>query len=108
VNAVRGSNRDVGARTLEVSEREVYLRGRGRITTIADLEQIAVGTTEAGTPVRIADLGRVQLGPNLRRGVSDLDGLGDTVGGIVVMRHGENALNVIERVKAKLEEVQLS
>ncbi|OGQ23136.1 MAG: cation transporter, partial [Deltaproteobacteria bacterium RBG_16_71_12] len=106
VNAVRGSNRDVGARTLEVSEREVYLRGRGRITTIADLEQIAVGTTEAGTPVRIADLGRVQLGPNLRRGVSDLDGLGDTVGGVVVMRQGEDAATVIARVKAKIDEMK--
>ncbi|MBI1948997.1 MAG: efflux RND transporter permease subunit [Deltaproteobacteria bacterium] len=106
VNAVRGSNRDVGARTLEVSEREIYVRGRGRITSTADLEQIAVGTTEAGTPIRIADLGRVQLGPNLRRGVSDLDGLGDTVGGVVVMRQGEDAATVIARVKDKIAEMK--
>jgi Cu(I)/Ag(I) efflux system membrane protein CusA/SilA len=73
VAAIRASNRDVGARTLEVSEREVYVRGRGRISTTDDLAQIAVATTAAGTPVRIADLGRVQLGPNIRRGVTDLD-----------------------------------
>ena len=108
VNAIRTSNRDVGARTLEVNEREVYVRGRGRITSIDDIAQIAVATTPAGTPIRIADLGRVQLGPNIRRGVSDLDGLGDVVGGVVVMRQGEDAATVIDRVKAKLAEMKSS
>ncbi|MCC7075173.1 MAG: efflux RND transporter permease subunit [Deltaproteobacteria bacterium] len=105
VAAIRASNRDVGARTLEISEREVYVRGRGRITTTDDLAQIAVATTAAGTPVRIADLGRVQLGPNIRRGVTDLDGLGDVVGGVVVMRQGEDAATVIARVKEKILEM---
>ncbi len=106
VNAIRSSNRDVGARTLEVNEREVYVRGRGRITSTDDVAQVAVATTAAGTPVRVADLGRVQLGPNLRRGVSDLDGLGDVVGGVVVMRQGEDAADVIERVKKRIDEMK--
>ncbi len=109
VEAVRRGNNDVGGRLVEFSSREFMVRGRGYARSIADLEQIAVGSNPlAGTPIRIRDLGQVTLGPDIRRGVADLDGKGDVVGGVVIMRHGENALRVIERVKQKLDELQPS
>jgi copper/silver efflux system protein len=83
------------------------VRGRGYVKSLADLEQLVL-KTEGGTPITVKDVAQVSLGPEMRRGVADLDGQGDVVGGIVVMRQGENALNVIDRVKAKLEELKPS
>ncbi|HET8539984.1 MAG TPA: CusA/CzcA family heavy metal efflux RND transporter [Anaeromyxobacter sp.] len=103
--AVRSGNGDVGGRLLELGGAEYMVRGHGYARSIADLENIALAASEGGTPVRVKDVGHVALGPDLRRGVADLDGAGETVSGIVIMRQGENALDVIERVKAKLEAV---
>ena len=105
MEAIRQGNNDVGGRLVEFSGAEYMVRGRGYARSIEDLEKIVVGDDGKGTPVLVRDVARVALGPDIRRGVVDLDGEGDTVGGIVVMRFGENALNVIERVKAKIEEV---
>ncbi len=107
LDAVRQGNNDVGGRVVEFAGAEYMVRGRGYARSVRDLEEIVV-KDDRGTPVRVRDLGRVVLGPDMRRGVSDLDGLGDTVGGIVVMRHGENALNVIRRVKEKIEDIRPS
>ena len=84
------------------------VRGRGYLKDVRDIEKIVVKTNEKGTPLTVGDIGQVSLGPEIRRGIADLDGKGDVVGGIVVMRSGENALNVIERVKAKLKEIEPS
>jgi Cu(I)/Ag(I) efflux system membrane protein CusA/SilA len=105
VDAIRMSNDEVEGRLLEFSGREYMVRGRGYLTSIADIEQVAVGTGQAGTPIRVKDVASVRIGPEIRRGIAELDGRGEVVGGIVVMRFGENALRVIDRVKAKLEEV---
>ncbi|MCE5335114.1 MAG: CusA/CzcA family heavy metal efflux RND transporter [Desulfobacteraceae bacterium] len=106
-NAVREGNNDVGGRLIEFSGREYMVRGRGYVKSLRDIEDIVVGTNEAtGTPVLVKNLGKVALGPDLRRGVADLDGEGEVVGGIVIMRYGENALSVIERIKAKLAEIE--
>jgi Cu(I)/Ag(I) efflux system membrane protein CusA/SilA len=106
VAAVRRSNNEVGGRLLELSGREFMVRGRGYAQSTADFEQVVVKVGPGGVPVLLRDVARVALGPDLRRGVADLDGRGDTVGGIVVMRHGENALSVIRRVEAKLAELR--
>ncbi len=103
---IRESNNEVGGRLMEFTGTEYMVRGRGYSRSIADFESIVVKVTPDGTPVLLKDIGRVELGPEIRRGVSDLDGKGDVVGGIVVMRHGENALNVINLVKAKLKELE--
>ncbi|MGD0077750.1 MAG: CusA/CzcA family heavy metal efflux RND transporter [Sedimentisphaerales bacterium] len=108
VEAVRQSNNDVGARLIEMSGAEYMIRARGYIKSPADLENTVIGTNDKGTPVLIKNVADVVLGPDIRRGIADLDGQGDTVGGIVIMRQGENALNVINRVKAKIEEVRQS
>ena len=102
--AVQRSNNDVGGRLVELSETEFMVRGRGYIASIKDIEQIAVGISAQGTPIRIGDVATVQMGPELRRGIAEWNGEGETVGGIVVMRYGENALAVIERVKDRLDE----
>ncbi len=107
IQAVKDSNSEVGGRLVEFSGREYMVRGRGYVKTTKDLES-AVLKAENGTPVRLSDVATVSLGPEIRRGLADLDGHGDVVGGIVVMRQGENALNVIERVKARLEELKVS
>jgi Cu(I)/Ag(I) efflux system membrane protein CusA/SilA len=104
MSAIQNANSDVGAMVMELSEREYMVRGLGYLKSIADIENVVVGATSAGTPIRVAELGRVSIGPAVRRGVADLDGRGDAVGGIVVMRFGENALSTIARVKAKLAE----
>ncbi|MGH9311587.1 MAG: efflux RND transporter permease subunit [Vicinamibacterales bacterium] len=106
VNAIKASNNDIEGRLLEFAGREYMVRGRGYLQSIQDIEQVSLGATDAGTPVRVADVADVRLGPDIRRGVAELDGKGEVVGGIVVMRFGENALRVIDRVKAKLREVQ--
>ncbi len=106
VEAVRSGNYESSGRLVEFGGTEYNIRGRGYVKTIEDLERIAVATSESGTPIRLRDIGEVALGPDLRRGVGDLDGRGDVVSGIVIMRHGQNALDVIERVKAKLKEIE--
>jgi Cu(I)/Ag(I) efflux system membrane protein CusA/SilA len=107
--AVRRSNREVGGRVLEMSGREYFVRGRGYIRSLDDLRRVAVGVDRGtGTPIRVADLGRVSFGPDIRRGLSEIDGVGETVGGTIVMRYGENAERVIARVKRKLEELRPS
>ena len=98
---IRASNNEVGGRLLEYTGKEYMIRGRGYARSIADFEQIVVKQGENGVPVLLRDIAHVDLGPEMRRGIADLDGQGDHVGGIVVMRHGENALNVIERVETK-------
>ena len=105
IGAVKSANSEVGGRLVEYSGREYMVRGRGYVKTTHDLEQ-AVLKAENGTPVRLGDVATVTLGPEMRRGIADLDGTGDVVGGIVVMRQGENALNVIEQVKAKIKELK--
>ena len=108
-DAVRRGNNDVGGRLVEFSSREFMVRGRGYARSISDLERIVVGVNPTtGTPVTVKDIGQVTLVPDYRRGVADLDGKGNVVGGVVVMRAGENALKVIEGVKARLEEVRPS
>src|SRR5438128_9386352 len=92
IEAIRRSNNEVGGRLVEFNGTEYLVRGRGYVRSVEDIEQIAVGTNGSGTPVLVRDIGRVQLGPDLRRGLADLDGDGEVVGGVVVMRHGENAL----------------
>ena len=105
MEAVRRSNRDVEGRVVEWSGREYMVRGRGYIKDKSDIEKIAVGTNEKGTPILLRDIASVQLGPELRRGVADLNGEGEVVGGIVVVRFGENVLSVIDGVKAKIKEI---
>jgi len=104
--AVQRSNIDVGGRVLEMSEREFMVRGRGYVRSVKDVEMTPVGVNEQGTPILIRDVADVTLGPELRRGLVELDGEGEVVGGIVVMRLGENALATIERVKKKLEQIR--
>jgi copper/silver efflux system protein len=106
VDAIRTSNNDVEGRLLEFAGREYMVRGRGYLKSVADIEEISLGADARGTPIRVADVARVSLGPDIRRGVAELDGRGEVVGGIIVMRFGENALRVIDGVKAKLREVQ--
>jgi copper/silver efflux system protein len=108
VHAIRASNNEVEGRLLELSGREYMVRGRGYLTSLEDIAGVSLGANARGTPVRVGDVADVQLGPDLRRGVAELDGRGEVVGGIVVMRFGENALRVIDRVKARLQEVQHS
>jgi len=104
--AVRGANAEVGGRVIEMSQHEYALRGRGYVTNTEDLALAVVATDSRGTPIRIRDVADVTIGGNIRRGLVDLDGRGEVVGGIVVMRSGENALNVIARVKAKINELK--
>jgi copper/silver efflux system protein len=104
--AVRGSNAEVGGRIVELAQHEYAVRGRGYIKDKGDIEKAVVATNQQGTPVRIGDVATVSIGGNIRRGVVDLDGQGEVVGGIVVMRSGENALNVIARVKERLAEIR--
>ncbi|MGH0036005.1 MAG: efflux RND transporter permease subunit [Myxococcota bacterium] len=104
--AIRRSNTEVGGRLIEMAETEFMVRGRGYIESLRDLESVAVGADASGTPILLRNLGSVSLGPELRRGLTDLDGRGEVVSGIVVMRFGENALATIERVKEKLAELE--
>jgi copper/silver efflux system protein len=102
MSAIQSANNDVGAMTMELSEREYMVRGLGYLKSIGDIENVVVGATKQGTPIRVTELGRVSVGPANRRGVADLDGRGDAVGGIVVMRFGQNALTTISNVKEKM------
>ena len=106
MSAIQNANSDVGAMVVELSEREYMVRGLGYLKSISDIENVVVGATPNGTPIRVAELGSVEIGPAVRRGVAELDGRGDAVGGIVVMRFGENALETIRNVKVKLAQVE--
>jgi Cu(I)/Ag(I) efflux system membrane protein CusA/SilA len=106
VEAVRASNGDTGGRLIEMAGAEYMIRGRGYARSKADLEGVVLRVSANGVPVRVRDVGRVTLGPDLRRGVADLNGEGEVAAGIVIMRDGENALRVIERVKKRLEELK--
>ncbi|MBI3295544.1 MAG: efflux RND transporter permease subunit [Deltaproteobacteria bacterium] len=109
VEAIRNGNTDTGGRVLEFSGTEYMVRGRGYIKSIEDIENIVVNTDpKTGVPVLVKNLANVELGPDMRRGIGELNGLGDAVGGIVVMRQGENALTVINQVKARLDEIKPS
>ena len=105
-SAIRRSNNDVGGRTVEFGETEFMVRGLGYIRSIDDIRNIAVGVDAGGTPVRVGDVATVRLGPELRRGLAEWNGEGEVVGGIVVMRYGENALAVIDRVKEKIDSLK--
>src|SRR6266704_271927 len=106
-NKIRASNGDVGGKIFEIGSTEFYIRGRGYIKTIEDIENVPL-KTQKGTPVYVKNVGTVHLGPDLRRGIAELNGEGEVVGGIIVMRYGENALRVIDGIKKKLEEVKSS
>jgi Cu(I)/Ag(I) efflux system membrane protein CusA/SilA len=109
IAAIRDSNSDVGGRILEMSGREYYIRGRGYIQDLASIERVAIRADgPTGTPVLVKDVGQVRFGPDIRRGLLEWNGEGEAVGAIVVMRHGENALEVIERVKQKLTDIKAS
>jgi Cu(I)/Ag(I) efflux system membrane protein CusA/SilA len=106
VAAVRSGNNDVGGRLVEFSGAEYMVRGRGYAQSTSDIGKIVLAKTPGGVPIRISDVGEVTLGPDIRRGVADWNGTGETVAGIVIMRQGENALQVIERVKQKLKDIE--
>jgi len=106
IDVIRRSNSDVGGRVVELTGKEYLVRGRGYIRSMEDIANLAVGTDGNGTPILVRNVARVELGPDMRRGVAELNGEGEVTGGIVVVRYGQNALDVIERVKAKLEEVR--
>jgi copper/silver efflux system protein len=107
VNAIKASNADVGGKISEIATTEYYIRGRGYIKKIEDIENIVL-KVKNGTPVYLKNVATVHLGGDIRRGVAELDGRGEVVGGIVVMRYGENALNVIDGIKSKLQEIKSS
>ena len=106
--AIQNANADVGAMVLELNEREYMVRGLGYLKNVEDIENVAVAASAGGTPILVSSLGRVTVGPAVRRGIAELDGRGDAVGGIVVMRVGENARATIARVKEKLASVSAS
>ena len=106
-NAIKQSNNDVGGRLLEISEMEFMVRGLGYIQSVEDLKKVVVDNNiKTGTPIYLRDIANVDIGPELRRGLAEWNGNGETVGGIIVMRFGENALDVINRVKERLNEIQ--
>ncbi len=107
--AIKQSNNDVGGRLLEMGEMEFMVRGLGYIKSVDDLRHVAIGvSSKTGTPIYLKDVADINIGPELRRGLADWNGQGETVGGIIVMRYGENALAVINRVKARLAELKKS
>ena len=103
IAAIKESNSETGGSVLEMAEAEYMVRARGYLKTLDDFRRIPVGLGEGGTPILLRDVALVQVGPEIRRGISELDGEGEVVGGIIVLRYGENALETIEAVKAKLE-----
>ncbi|MDP7060175.1 MAG: CusA/CzcA family heavy metal efflux RND transporter [Candidatus Marinimicrobia bacterium] len=104
--AIQRSNNDVGGKLIEMSETEFMVRGLGYIRSLDDLKKIPLGVDRNGTPILLRNVGNIHLGPDLRRGLADRDGLGETVGGIIVMRYGENALKVIEDVRRKIDDLK--
>ena len=106
MEAVKASNKDVGGKLIEQADAEFLIRGSGYVKSKADLENIVVGADMRGTPIFLKNLGTVQIGGAIRRGMLDMNGTGEAVGGIVVMRYGENAMEVIDRIKAKISELE--
>ncbi len=106
IEAVRRANQETGGSVVELGEAEYMVRASGYLRSLDDFRNIPVFTSEAGVPVRLADVARVQIGPETRRGIAELDGEGETVGGIIVMRSGKNALETIAAVKAKLASLE--
>ena len=104
--AIQRSNADVGGKLIEMGETEFMVRGLGYIKSIKDLEQVAISFDDKGTPILLKDIANIQIGPELRRGILEWNGQGEAVGGVVIMRYGENALEVIKRVKAKLTDLE--
>ena len=105
-NAVQRSNRDVGGRLLEIAEKEFMIRGLGYIRSLEDIRLISLGVSASGTPILLEDVARVGIGPDIRRGIAEWNGEGETVGGIVIVRYGADTLQVIKDVKAKLEAIK--
>lgn len=105
--AIKRSNNDVGGRLIEMAETEFMVRGKGYINSIEDLEKVPLGVDNNGVPILLKSVAHIQIGPELRRGLVERDGIGEVVGGIIVMRYGENALAVIDNVKDKLEELKV-
>jgi Cu(I)/Ag(I) efflux system membrane protein CusA/SilA len=101
---IRNSNTEVGGRVIEFSGKEYLVRGRGYLQSVTDIETLSVGSDGMGTPIHVRDVARVDLGPDMRRGVAEYNGEGEVTGGIVVVRYGQNVMDVIQRVKAKLEQ----
>jgi Cu(I)/Ag(I) efflux system membrane protein CusA/SilA len=106
--AIRAGNQETGGSVVEMAEAEYMVRATGYVKGIGDLERIPVMATKDGTPVLLRDVAEVRIGPEMRRGIGELDGEGEAVGGVIVMRNGENARDTIARVKAKLEELRAS
>jgi Cu(I)/Ag(I) efflux system membrane protein CusA/SilA len=104
--AIKRSNNDVGGRLIEMAETEFMVRGLGYIKSLDDLRNIPLGVDKNGTPILLRNVANIHLGPELRRGLAERDGLGEVVGGIIIMRYGENALKVIHRVREKIEELK--
>jgi copper/silver efflux system protein len=104
--AIRGGNQEIGGSVLEMAEAEYMIRATGYVKSIEDLERIPIMATAGATPVLLRDVAEVRLGPEMRRGIGELDGEGEAVGGVVVMRNGDNARDTIVRVKEKLEELR--
>jgi len=104
--AIARSNSDIGGRLIEMAETEYMVRGLGYIQSLEDLEHVTVGVDTRGTPIRLKDIANIQIGPELRRGLAELDGTGEVVGGIVIMRYGDNALSTIKRIRHRLEELK--
>jgi Cu(I)/Ag(I) efflux system membrane protein CusA/SilA len=108
MEAVRNGNNEVGARSLETTGKEYVVRGRGYIQSLADIQNLSVAVGNNGTPIRVRDVARVELGPEMRRGVAELNGEGEVTGGTVIVRYGQNVREVIEHVKGKLNELKSS
>jgi Cu(I)/Ag(I) efflux system membrane protein CusA/SilA len=106
VEAVRGGNTETAGRLIDFGGAEYMVRGRGYAKSVADFESIVLSASETGTPIRIRDIGQVTIGPDMRRGLADLDGAGEVVSGIIVMRQGENAIDVIKRVKERIRQIE--
>ena len=106
--AIMRSNSDVGGKLIEMSETEYMVRGKGYLRTIGQIKNIPIGVDKNGIPIRIQDVANVHMGPELRRGLAELDGEGETAGGVIIMRYGDNALTTIEAVRAKLKELAKS
>jgi Cu(I)/Ag(I) efflux system membrane protein CusA/SilA len=106
--AIEAGNQEIGGSVVEMAEAEYMVRATGYVKSVADLERIPVMTTKEGTPVLLRDVAEVRVGPEMRRGISELDGEGEAVGGVIVMRNGENALDTIRRVQSKLDELRPS
>src|SRR5437867_2801628 len=108
MQVIHDSNSEVGGRVVEMTGKEFLVRGRGYIQAVQDIEKLPLGTDGKGTPVLIGDVARVELGPDMRRGVAEFNGEGEVTGGIVVVRYGQNVMNVIQAVKSKIEEIRPS